>query len=212
MSDQLLKLKDQILKDSPNVTSSQESVDGVMHYSLQDGHQIDLFGQDHLRANHSVQQGKEKERKTSDTFGLASSSSSESVNLQQFLENRLHQQLDTNGSMIYKLTWRQKVTPQQWQYCQLAASALRTNEKDYSSYPTPTVSESTHHYTGWNKNGTRKRALKLTGVVRALDSTMENFDKSQLNPRFSLWLMGFPIEWGYCGEQVMPLSRKSQQK
>ena len=63
MSDQLLKLKDQILKDSPNVTSSQELVDGVMHYSLQDGHQIDLFGQDHLLANHSAQQEKEKERK-----------------------------------------------------------------------------------------------------------------------------------------------------
>ena len=41
---------------------------------------------------------------------------------------------------------------------------------------------------------------------------MENTVPSQLNPRFSLWLMGYPIKWVYCGEQVTPLSRKSRQK
>ena len=35
---------------------------------------------------------------------------------------------------------------------------------------------------------------------------------SQLNPRFSLWLMGYPIEWAYSGERVTQLSRKQQQK
>ncbi len=35
---------------------------------------------------------------------------------------------------------------------------------------------------------------------------------SQLNPRFSLWLMGYPIEWAYSGEQVTRLSHKRQQK
>jgi hypothetical protein len=25
----------------------------------------------------------------------------------------------------------------------------------------------------------------------------------RLNPRFSLWLMGFPVEWASCGELAM---------
>ena len=32
----------------------------------------------------------------------------------------------------------------------------------------------------------------------------------RLNPRFSLWLMGFPIEWAYSGGRVTRSSRKSQ--
>ena len=40
----------------------------------------------------------------------------------------------------------------------------------------------------------------------------ESIAPSQLNPRFSLWLMGYPIEWAYSGERVTPLSRKRQQK
>ena len=32
----------------------------------------------------------------------------------------------------------------------------------------------------------------------------------RLNPGFSLWLMGYPIDWLCCGEAVMPLSRKSR--
>ncbi len=40
----------------------------------------------------------------------------------------------------------------------------------------------------------------------------ENIAPSQLNPRFSLWLMGYPIEWAYSGERVTPSSRKRRQK
>jgi site-specific DNA-cytosine methylase len=41
---------------------------------------------------------------------------------------------------------------------------------------------------------------------------MENTVPSQLNPRFSLWLMGYPIEWVYCAERVTQSSRKRQRK
>jgi hypothetical protein len=39
---------------------------------------------------------------------------------------------------------------------------------------------------------------------------MEN--KGQLNPEFSLWLMGYPPEWPSCAPRVMPSSRKSRPK
>lgn len=38
----------------------------------------------------------------------------------------------------------------------------------------------------------------------------------QLNPRFSLWLMGYPAEWAFCGERAMlsfrPLRRNSSKR
>jgi hypothetical protein len=34
----------------------------------------------------------------------------------------------------------------------------------------------------------------------------------KLNPRFSLWLMGYPDEWACCGERAMQSSRKSRKR
>ena len=221
----------------------------------QDGNQLDLFGQDHHPVSLSQLPEVEKPKKMSDTSGLTSSISSESVRLQQYLASKLPQQLEQSGSMIYKLTWKQKVTPQQWQYCQLAASVPRTKGNDFSSWPTPAARD----YKGANsipntikkmENGERAHMGQLAnfapvmvpwGTPNAMDSMaprsdealarakqkagcsnikdqvpfnaeMANGEKSQLNPRFSLWLMGYPIEWAYSGEQVTPLSRKSQRK
>ena len=46
----------------------------------------------------------------------------------------------------------------------------------------------------------------LTGSSAGMESG------GQLNPRFSLWLMGLPTEWASCGELVTPLSRRKQSK
>ena len=171
---------------------------------------------------------------------LASSISSESVNLQQFLVSRLRQRLETLGSMIYRLTWKEAATPQQWQYYRLAAWAHRTSENECFSWATPLYSygigsagkgkkelpnqaklvpwstpttQDNNQVAGQGKAALHpKRGTTLGGAARQCIAETTSVGKYQLNPRFSLWLMGYPIEWAYCGEVVTQSSRKSQQK
>ena len=120
------------LKDSPSATSSRESEDGQQQLDLLAGMMSDPCGQEAHPASHSVQPGTEKDKTMSDTCGLSSSISSASARLQSSLESRLRQPLERAGSTIYKMTWKQKATPAQWPYCQLAASVPRTKEIDSS--------------------------------------------------------------------------------
>ena len=281
MSDQ------KILKNSLSVTSSLELVDGREHCSSQDGVQTDLFGLEVLPASHSLQPGKEKEKTTSDISGRSSLISSASASLQQSLVSKLQQLSDSDGSMIYKLTLREKVTPAQRSYYQLAASAHPTKEIGSSSWLTPTTSDTngvrkpdgkrglglnTQAQSAWPTPAARDgkgvsgrgrqekkgnpsdtvpnaaatvpwatpntmdhmkqrsdealaRAKQKAGCSNLKDqipysgeaqksstAETENIAPSQLNPRFSLWLMGYPIEWAYCAERVTPSSRKRQRK
>jgi hypothetical protein len=41
-------------------------------------------------------------------------------------------------------------------------------------------------------------------------SLAETANPGQLNPRFSLWLQGYPTAWASCGERVIRSSRKSR--
>jgi hypothetical protein len=224
-----LQMSDQkILKGSHSVTSSPESVDGAEHYSSQDGVQTDQSGLEVRHASHSLQPGKEREKTTSDISGQSSLISSASANLQQSLENKLRQLSDLNGSTIYKLTLKKKDTPQGRSYYHLAASALRIKGTDSSSWPTPRVADTnnlnnsekvvqsrvekgratvaemvTHNTNAWLNSGEAQKSS-----TAETESTVP----SQLNPRFSLWLMGYPIEWAYCAERVTPSSRKRQRK
>jgi len=61
----------------------------------------------------------------------------------------------------------------------------------------------THNTNAWLNSGEAQKSS-----TAETESTVP----SQLNPRFSLWLMGYPIEWAYCAERVTPSSRKRQRK
>ena len=208
---------------TPSVISSPESVGGQEHSNLPSGTQTDLFGPEVLHAKVFPLLGKEKEKTIADTCGRSSSILLESANLQQSLVNRLQQLSDMDGLTIYKMTLRKKVTPQQRLYYHLAASARTTKGTDssslQSSWPTPSTRDHKGGYKGGRiRNGklsvdTLDVAAQLCGQAQPL-STAETVSTvpSQLNPRFSLWLMGYPIEWAYSGEQVTRLSHRQQQK
>ena len=290
----------QTLKDLHSATSSQELEDGQEPCSSPGGVQTDLFGQEVLPVSHSQQQESNQAKKTSDISGQFSLISSESANLQQSLVSKLQAQLDLDGLTIYKGTWKQKATPQQRLYYQVALSQPRIKEKGSSSWLTPTTSDmngvremdgkrsgglNTQAQSAWptpmaadwkdrgkwddpsvQRRVKIKKSIELSMMVGsaaeyrhakkspwATPNTMdyikqrsdealarakkkagcsnlkdqipyfgeaqksstagtENTAPSQLNPRFSLWLMGYPIEWAYCAERVTQSSRKRQQK
>jgi len=130
-----------------NATSSPESVSGVTPCGRPDGPMIDLFGQEVARANLSARQAAERGSLTSGTYGRLGSISSSSAALQQYLVNRLATRCATDGSTLFNLTWKELVTPAGRSISLLRASARRTSDNDFGSWPTPmAASPSTEHY------------------------------------------------------------------
>jgi len=113
-----------------------------MRYVNQDGLTVDLFGRVVAHVSRLVPQATKKEPPTSATSGLSGSISSASAALQLSLVNKLKQQLDTAGSTLFKLTWKEKTTPAGRSVSLLRASALRTSGSDSGLWPTTLASGS----------------------------------------------------------------------
>jgi hypothetical protein len=67
----------------------------------------------------------------------------------------------------------------------------------------------------FEERGGGAKGEQLNNAVRHLGPVLNGSSaatekRAQLNPAFSLWLMGFPTEWAYCGARAMPSSRRSR--
>lgn len=169
MKEVSLKLKLKTSKASPNAISSQESAAGLSPCNSQESATKPDSGQEARHASRSALPENSSDSSTRDTSRQSSSNSSASAALQSSLGSRLRQQLQNRGCAIYKLTWKEKVTPSGLPYSQLVASAHRTNATDFSSarsnWATPIVNDttgSTHCYSGPD----RKICLKLPGQAK----------------------------------------------
>jgi hypothetical protein len=95
-----------------------------------------------------------------------------------------------------------------------SGSPAQTESKgQLAPWPTPCVVEPlTHPDKVWER---KQRLTAKTGIYRGNDcglgSKVQTTGKGQLNPSFSLWLMGYPAEWLSCAPQATRLSRKSRQ-
>ncbi len=123
------------------------------------------------------------------TSGLSSSGSSRSAVLNLCLASRLKALFGTDGSMEYRETWKEKVTPAGRRYWAHTASARPTSGKDSTGWPTPLDNDrfgSTHCYSGPAKSdGTRPIALKLPGAAKLAGwpSPLESDTRSPIESR-----------------------------
>ena len=72
---------------------------------------------------------------TSGTYGPRSTGSSASAALQSSLESKLRQKTASAGLTLYKLTWKDRGTPQGLPICALRASVRRTSDSGSGSWP-----------------------------------------------------------------------------
>lgn len=113
---------------SPAAISSLASASGTMPSALLAGLPSAPSGPAPAHANLSARQAAEAGLLTSGTYGPHSSISSASGNLQRSLESRLRARTASAGSILFKLTWKERVTPSGRPICALRAKAW--TEKD----------------------------------------------------------------------------------
>jgi len=150
--------------DTPSATSSQASGAGPWPSDSQDGLMTDPSGPAAAHVNLSASQAKERGLLTSGTYGRIGSILYGHCDLTPSLVSRLKQRLTTGGSTLFKMTWKEKVTPSRQSVSLLRASGLRISGSDSGSWPTPTTEANTHCY-GPDKS----IQLKTYGAARLCD-------------------------------------------
>ena len=121
------------LPDSHNATSSPASACGATPCARGGGRIAALYGLAPAPASHSAWQAWVVGLTTSGTFGHSGSTSSNSATLRSSLVSRLKQRLNTAGSTLFNLTWKESATPLQRPVSLLRASVRRTSDKDCGS-------------------------------------------------------------------------------
>jgi len=165
---------------TPNATSSPASEDGPWPSNSPDGPLTVLSGPEAALANLSASQAKEQGLLTSGTYGRIGSILYGQSDLRQCLVSRLKQQLTTDGSTLFKTTWKEKITPSHQSVSLLRASGHRTSDSGCGLWPTPLVNDelgSTHCYGPKTKDGSeRKRFWKLPGAANLTSWTTTTRD------------------------------------
>ena len=142
-----------ILPDTCSAISSPVLVAGATPCVLPDGPTTDLFGRAVAHASLSAPQAPKKAPLMIDTSGLSGSISSASAALESSLVNKLKQRLTMDGLILFNLIWKVKATPAGRQVYRLRASARRTLDNDYGSWPTTLTAD------GRGSAGVGKREL-----------------------------------------------------
>lgn len=139
MSGPFKKSSQLTFEDLFSATSSPESADGTKPCGSPVGQLTDPCGPEVAPANRSLRPAKGKPKPTTATSGHTSSASSASAALSASLANRLKARLATVGSVVYKQTWKEKVTPSGIVYWAHTASVPTIKDSGCIGWPTPDV-------------------------------------------------------------------------
>lgn len=126
---------------SRNAISSPESACGPTLSVAPDGQMTFLSGPDHAPVSRSARRANSRDSTTTATSGPSGSILSASDALQRSLESRLRAR--STGSILYRLTWKVRVTPSGRPICALRASKARISASDFilSGWPTITCTD-----------------------------------------------------------------------
>src|SRR5437763_14771199 len=94
-----------------NIIFSPELVAGATPSDVPDGRTTAPSGRAVVLANLTARQAKERGLLTTGTYGGRSSISSASASLTSSLGNKLRRRFPTNGSTLFRRTWKVKATP-----------------------------------------------------------------------------------------------------
>jgi hypothetical protein len=207
-----------IYGDSPSVISSRGSASGPMPCDLPGGRTTDPSGRGPVPANLSPRLAKAWGLLTSGTYGPRGIGSSASVALAQFLANRLQARTRSLGSTLYKLTWKERVTPAGRSIYALRASVRRTSVSDCTGQPvltgwvTPSARDwrdtpgmATERPDGRSRLDQLPRQANLVNLDTPARRTVSGEmligssagmgNGGRLNPAHPRWLMGLPSAW-----------------
>lgn len=134
---------------TPNATFSLASAAGPSPWPLPDGRWIDPSGLAAALASLSARQVAEMGLQISGIYGPLGSTSSASASLASSLASKLQARLGTAGSTLFRQTWRAKATPAGRQYWAHIASAHRTSDSGFTSWPTPNAGPQNDTDTRW---------------------------------------------------------------
>lgn len=181
--------------DILNATSSQASAYGLTPCAKPDGLMISRSGLDLAHASLSARQAKEKGLLTSGIYGPRSTGSSASVSLASSLVSRLQEKTASDGSTLWRLTWKTRATPAGRLISALRASGRHTSGSVSGGLPTP--SGTSNH----GKNHVAGRLDEWGGSSNPFRGTCLGKVHS---PSFEAWMMGIPVAW-------VPLMRSAMQ-
>ena len=150
MNGQLSMFDQPTSPDSPSVIGSPVSADGPTPYVSPDGLTTAKSGLAVVPVSPSRAPAPKLGATIRATFGQRGFASSASADLQQSLVSRLRQQLDMDGSILFAMTLKEKVTPSGRSVSQVQCRARSTSGSGCGSWATP---RSTDSKQGSNKTG-----------------------------------------------------------
>lgn len=164
MTDPLSILLLAMFGEPPKPTTSLASEFGVTPYVVPVGPMMPKSGPAHVRANHFQRPAVEPVSTMHVTSGLHGIGSSRSANLQSLLASKLEARMALHGSILYRLTWKERVTPLGRLICAHRASVLHTSANAFTSWPTPTVNDSKNSNYSYGNGNHENICLKLGGA------------------------------------------------
>lgn len=152
------------LPDTPSVTFSRGSADGLTPFVLPDGRTISPSGLAAALASLSARQVRALGLRTSGISGRRGSTSSSSAALASSLESRLRAQL--NGSVSCSVTWKPWITP--WQRDQWKPRALARTISGIAIGLWPTMTSNAPARNGQNEAGNSAGQVAIRSILLGL--------------------------------------------